>query len=251
MGTYTSIWKWESGFEMPHKGYTIHESMAFDPFGVVAKQYSVLGKSFSSLAAAKSYVDQYIEEQKSQRTQDNYATPLPTPTGSSEEPQDYATKIMDKAVTAGLEHQKWVEDKQQGLLDTFGQRLEELQKKPTGQEVGNLMEAGTAEIMRTQQQATHSALGALAARGLLGSSASESAVAKIAGETAGKVGLLASQTTSSLLKTRALQETELEKAMASVLNIPALQGYQQLTQAGAAAATFATPTVMPPTDFTF
>jgi len=215
------------------------------------------------MAAARSYIDRYIADHKKAETKTNYnaqASALQgyyTKLASAQQDyykklsdlakkrQDYATQIMDKAVTAGLKHQDWLEQKQEGLLDTYGQRLKEVQQAPTGKEVGHLMEAGTAEIMRAQQQAMHTVTAGLAARGLLGSSAMESAVAKVAGETAGKIVLLAADTEQKLLEIRTTQEANVMNAMTQVLSIPTFEGYAKLAQAGAAAASFAVPGAAP------
>jgi len=150
---------------------------------------------------------------------------------------DYATEIMDTAVSAGLEHQRWVEQQQESLLDYYKQRID----RPVG-DAGNLMEAGTAELMRAQKSAMHTVTSSLAARGLLGSSAAESAYAKIAGETATKIGSLAADTQKQLIQTQVARESAYLQAMNQLLSIPVLQGYAEIANAGANASLFAVPT---------
>jgi len=150
---------------------------------------------------------------------------------------DYATKIMDTAVSAGLEHQKWLEQQQESLLDYYKQRID----KPVG-DAGNLMEAGAAELMRAQKSAMHTVTSSLAARGLLGSSAAESAYAKIAGETASKIGTLAADTQKQIIQVQASREAAYLQAMNQLLNIPTFQSYAELAAAGANASLFAVPT---------
>jgi hypothetical protein len=161
-----------------------------------------------------------------------------------QETQDYATQIMDKAVTAGLEHQKWIEDKQKELLDYYQQRLDNATSdEELARRTSNLMEAGVADIMRAARQAQQTAISTIAGRGLGGSSVEESALAKIAGETSGKIGELASATTQQLLQTRTQEQNAAIQAMQSILSIPALTGYQTLAQAGALGSAYAVPSV--------